>query len=99
LPGSLDITIGFNLDAITIAGSNGTNLIRQTTGTPSSLEFSAEGYANVVWYVDGNTSAPVSGDVLTINAANYTTKLHSVTFTGYKNGTPYAQIIPFTVVY
>jgi fibronectin type 3 domain-containing protein len=98
-PGILNITVGFNLGAIVITGSNGANTIRQTTGAPSSLELSAEGYTGVVWYVDGNTSAPVSGNTLTINALEYTTKLHSVTFTGYKNGTPYAQAIPFTVLY
>jgi hypothetical protein len=91
--------VGFNLGAITITGSDGTNLIRQATGSPSSLELSAAGYDNVVWYVDGDTSAPISGDTLTINALAYTTKLHSVTFTGYKNGAPYAQAIPFTVLY
>jgi hypothetical protein len=96
LPGTLSITIGFNLGAIAITGSDGTNLIRQTGG-PSSLELSAEGYTNVVWYVDGDTPG-ISGGTLTINAANYTTKFHSVTFTGYKNGTPYAQTIPFTVL-
>jgi uncharacterized repeat protein (TIGR02543 family) len=79
--------------------SDGTNLIRQATGSPSSLKLSAAGYAKVVWYVDGNTSTPISGDTLTINAADYTTKLHSVAFTGYKNGTPYAQVIPFSVLY
>jgi fibronectin type 3 domain-containing protein len=96
--GTLTITVGFDLGAITINGSNGTNFIRQTTGAPSSLTLSAEGYTGVAWYVDGNTSALTYGNEITIYASDYTTKLHSVTFTGYKDGTPYAQAIPFTVL-
>jgi fibronectin type 3 domain-containing protein len=96
--GTLTIAVGFNLDVV-ITGSDGVNRIRQTTGSPSSLALSATGYTGVVWYVDGDTSAPVSGDTITIDATDYTTKLHSVTFTGYRNGTPYAQVIPFTVLY
>jgi fibronectin type 3 domain-containing protein len=97
-PGTLNIVVGFNL-GVEITGSNGANTIRQTTGAPSSLALSAAGYTDVVWYVDGNASAPINSDTITINASDYTTKLHSVTFTGYKNGTPYAQVIPFTVLY
>jgi hypothetical protein len=94
--GTLNITVGFNLGAITIAGSDGTNLIRQTTA--SSLVLSAEGYTGVVWYVDGDTSAPTDGNTIIINALDYPTKLHSVTFTGYKNGVLFSQTIPFTVL-
>jgi fibronectin type 3 domain-containing protein len=96
-PGALSIIVGFNLGAITIAGSDGTNLIRPT-GFPPTLTLSAEGYDNVVWYVDGDVSAPASGNTITIDARNYDVRNHSVTFRGHKNGTPYAQVIPFTVL-
>jgi hypothetical protein len=94
--GTLTITVGFNLGAITITGSNGTNTIRQT-GSPQTLTLRAEGYTGVVWYVDGDTFS--HSDEITIYASDYTTKLHSVTFTGSKSETPYAQAIPFTVLY
>jgi hypothetical protein len=88
--------VGFNLDAITITGSDGTNLIRKT-GAPSSLALSAAGYTDVVWYVDGASSG-TSGNTLTIYASSYTAQSHSVTFTGYKNVALYSQVIPFTVL-
>jgi hypothetical protein len=95
--GTLSITVRFNLGAISITGSNGTNTIRKT-GTPSNLELSAEGYDDVIWYVDGGTPG-INDDALTINASDYPAQLHSVTFWGrYKNGAPYSQTIPFTVV-
>jgi fibronectin type 3 domain-containing protein len=95
--GTLSITVGFDLGAITITGNDGANTIRQT-GSPQALTLRAEGYTDVVWYVDGSTSG-TSDNAITINAEDYTTKLHSVTFTGTKNGAPYAQAIPFTVLY
>jgi hypothetical protein len=96
-PGTLTITVGFNLGAITITGSDGINEIWQT-GTSSSLQFSAEGYDDVGWVVDGGTRI-ISGNTLIINAMNYTTQPHSVTFIGTKKGTPYSQVIPFRVRY
>jgi hypothetical protein len=94
-PGTLNITVGLSLDAITITGSDGTNLIRKN-GSPSTLTFSAAGYTDVVWYVDGGTPG-ISGDTLAINALSYAAQLHSVTFTGKKDGSLFSQVIPFTV--
>jgi fibronectin type 3 domain-containing protein len=94
--GNLSITVGFNLGAIAITGNNGANTIRRT-GSPGSLTLSAEGYTGVVWYVDGSTPG-INGNTVSINAGDYDARIHSVTFTGYKNGTPYAQVIPFTVL-
>jgi hypothetical protein len=96
-PGTLNITVGFNLGAIAIAGSDGTNIIRKTSGAPSTLTLSAAGYTGVVWYVDGSTPG-TSGNTLTMNASNYAVQNHSVTFTGYKNGALFSQTIPFTVM-
>jgi fibronectin type 3 domain-containing protein len=93
--GTLAITVGFNLGAITIGGSNGTNFIRKT-GAPNNLELKAVGYTGVAWHVDGGT--PSSGDTLVINASAYPAQPHSVTFTGFKDGAYYSQLIPFTVV-
>jgi endo-1,4-beta-xylanase len=89
---NLNITVGFNL-GVEITGSNGTNVIRKTGY--ESLTLSATGYTSVVWYVDGGVAN--TGNTLTINAGTYATQIHSVTFTGYRNGTPYSQAIPFTV--
>jgi hypothetical protein len=94
--GNLNITVGFNRDVLEITGSDGTNLIRQSS--VDSLTLSAEGYTGVVWYVDGAASG-ISGNTLTIYAVDYTAQNHSVTFTGYnKNGAPCSQIIPFKVL-
>jgi uncharacterized membrane protein len=95
LPGTLSITVGFNLGAIAITGSDGINIISRT-GAPSSITLSAVGYNDVVWYVDGAASG-ISGNTITISALNYTLQPHSVTFTGYKNGVPFSQAIPFRV--
>jgi hypothetical protein len=96
-PGTLDITVGFNLGSITIAGSNGTNIIRKVSGSPTSLQLSAAGYTGVVWYVDGSTSG-INSNTLTINAVDYAAQRHSVAFTGYKGGALFSQAIPFTVM-
>jgi uncharacterized membrane protein len=96
-PGAVSISVGFNRGDITINGSNGINLIRKT-GTPQSLVLSADGYTGVVWYVDGDISVPKTGNTLTISASAYTAQIHSVTFTGRKNGVLFSQVIPFTVL-
>jgi quinol monooxygenase YgiN len=100
---SLTINVGFNFGAITITGNDGVNVISRgaDTGKPTSLALSvdsAAGYSNVQWYVDGNTATPVgAGSTITITAAAYDIRNHSVTFTGTKDGIPYSQLIPFTV--
>jgi hypothetical protein len=95
--GSLGIGIGFNFGAITITGSDGTNIIHKT-GTPTSLTLSATGYTGVQWYVDGVLKSGATGSSITLTAAAYDIRNHSVTFTGIKDGIPYSQLIPFTVV-
>jgi hypothetical protein len=52
----------------------------------------------VVWYVDGNaTGIADSGSSITIEAREYRTGSHTVTFTGKRGGVPYARVLPFTV--
>jgi hypothetical protein len=69
------------------------------TGKPTSLTLSASGYTGVQWYVDGNTGTPVgAGNSITLTAAAYDIRNHSVTFTGVKDDIPYSQLIPFRVV-
>ena len=90
----ISITVSFTLGDIAITGSDGINAIRKT-GAPSSLAFSAEGYTDVVWYVDGGTPG-ITSDTLTINVSDYAARIHSVTFTGKKNGVNYSsRPIPF----
>jgi hypothetical protein len=96
LAGTVNITIGFNYGAITISGSNGTNIIYKS-GAPNSITLSAAGYENIAWYVDGNSIAAGSGDSITLSASAYDSMKHSITFTGTKSGNLYSQVIPFTV--
>jgi hypothetical protein len=100
--GSLGISIGFNLGAITITGSDGINTISRgaDTSKPTSLTLSvssAAGYTGVQWYVDGVLESGATGDNITLTAAAYDIRNHSVTFTGIKDGILYSQLIPFTV--
>jgi hypothetical protein len=96
--GSANITIGFNYGEITITGSDGSNVISKSGAYgPSSLSLSATGYTDVVWYVDGSSTG-ISGSPVTLNAAIYSTKRHSIIFTGAANGHWYSsQPIPFVV--
>jgi hypothetical protein len=100
----LTISIGFDFDDISIQRSSENDTIsRGADGSkPTSLTLSvssAAGYTGVQWYVDGNTAAPVgAGNTITLTAAAYDIRNHSVTFTGVKDGIPYSQLIPFKVV-
>jgi hypothetical protein len=95
--GSLDISIGSDYGEITITGSDGTNTISKN-GTPQTLTLSASGYTGVVWYVDGNAEGIAdSGSGIAINAGEYRTGSHTITFTGKRGNVPYSRAIPFTV--
>jgi hypothetical protein len=100
VPGSLEISIGFNFGTITITESNGSNVISRgaDTSKPLSIALSATGYIGVQWYVDGILKTGATGDSITLTAAAYDIRNHSVTFTGSKDGIPYSQLIPFRVV-
>jgi hypothetical protein len=99
--GNASISIGFNYGQITIAGSNGTNAISKSgaNGMPISLSLSANGYDNVFWYVDGDTTNKIldSGTGIIVSASSYSVQIHSITFIGSRNGALYSQEIPFTV--
>ncbi|GHV79640.1 hypothetical protein AGMMS49944_14310 [Spirochaetia bacterium] len=99
-PGTLAISIGFNFGAITITGSDGNNIISrgEDMSKPTNLALSAAGYSSVQWYVDGVLKTGATGNSITLTAAAYDIRNHSVTFTGFKNGIPYSQLIPFVVV-
>jgi hypothetical protein len=95
--GSASITVGFAYSDITISGNNGTNSISKS-GANNTLTLSADGYTGVVWYVDADPQRSISGNRVTLNAADYTTQRHSITFTGQKDGRWYSsRPIPFTV--
>jgi hypothetical protein len=96
-PRDTNITIGFNDGGITIAGSDGSNVIDKSNN--DTLELSATGYTDCKWYIDGNDTAASSTTSITINAASYAVQLHFVTFVGTKSGHLYSSDpIPFTVV-
>jgi hypothetical protein len=91
----ISINVGFNYGAIAITGSDGSNVIAAN----GSLTLSASGYTNVVWYVDGDTAGIAdTGTGITLSASDYTVRIHSVTFTGRRNGNLYSQVIPFRVL-
>jgi endo-1,4-beta-xylanase len=97
-PALLSISVGFNR-GIAITGSSGANIIRKN-GAPSSLTLSvddAAGYTDVAWYMNGGTTPVAITGSLVIDASAYAAQLHSLTFTGKKDGTLYSQAIPFTV--
>jgi hypothetical protein len=91
--GSLGIGIGFGYGALAVTGNDGTNVI--APGGSLTLTASAE-FSAVTWYVDGSSTGQ-SGGSLTLNAAEYTARPHTVSFTGVKDGRPYSTLIPFTV--
>jgi endo-1,4-beta-xylanase len=94
-PGIIYITVGFDRD-IVIEGDWGSNVIYKS-GSPSRLDLNAgDEYGNVSWYVDGAIQS--FGNRFTIEAANFTTQIHSLTFVGYIDGKPWAKIIDFTVL-
>ncbi|GHU39930.1 hypothetical protein FACS1894190_06120 [Spirochaetia bacterium] len=81
-------------------GSNGINIISKGAdfSKPTSITLSASGYTGVQWYVDGVLKTGATGNSITLTAAAYDIRKHSVTFTGIKDSVPYSQLIPFTVV-
>jgi hypothetical protein len=98
--GSVNISVGFNHGEITITGSGDNNVISKSgVFGPISLSLSAESaFTNVIWYVDDVNEGTNLSRVL--NAADYEVKIHSVTFTGWRNGSYLSSApIPFTVKY
>jgi hypothetical protein len=94
--GTANITVGFNYGEITITGDTESNAISKSGA--DSLTLSATGYTDVVWYVDANTTGISEGSV-TLNAADYPVRRHSITFTGTANGRRYSsKPITFTVL-
>jgi hypothetical protein len=94
------ITVGYDGGNITLKDAEGTPINGFTlskTGTPSSVILSADGaFTGITWYVDGESKDTSAS--LTLNAANYAAKTHSVTFTGWRNGSYLSSSpIPFTV--
>jgi hypothetical protein len=92
-------TVGYERGTIVIKNAGGetvTGITLSKSSTPSTITLSADGaFSGVAWYVDGVKDTSSS---LTLNAANYTVKIHSVTFTGWRNGTYLSSgPIPFTV--
>jgi hypothetical protein len=96
---SINVGVKYEEIDITTTGSDGSNVISKTgaNSKPTSLSLSASGYTNVVWYVDGNSNG-ISGAEITLSASSDAVQLHSVTFTGRRNGNLYSQDIPFTVL-
>jgi hypothetical protein len=96
-PQELSISIGFNYGDITIAGSDGANVIYKASSDPKSIKLSVSGYSDVQWRVDGNPGPAGTGASIVLNASDYSVKAHSLAFAGKKDGKLYSQSIPFTV--
>jgi hypothetical protein len=92
-----NFSVGYERGTITIKNASGetvTGITLSKSSTPSTATLSAEGaFTGVTWYVDG-----VSKGASLILDTNYTVKTHSITFTGWLNGSYLSSgPIPFTV--
>jgi hypothetical protein len=87
------IMAGFEYGDIAITGGGGTIY---KTGTPGSLTLSAEGYEDCAWYIDGSETA-LTGNPVTVNAADYTANTHTASFVGNRGGQQYSKSVTFRV--
>ncbi|MDR2482789.1 MAG: chitobiase/beta-hexosaminidase C-terminal domain-containing protein [Treponema sp.] len=80
-----------------IEGAAVTEITLSKSSTPSTITLSAAGeFGGVIWYVDGENKG--SGPSMELNAADYTAIQHSVTFTGWRNGSYLSSApMPFMV--
>jgi hypothetical protein len=96
----ITISVGFG-GAVNISGSDGQNVLSKSEANekPSTLDLSATGFSDIKWYIDGEFVLTLNGkSSITLNAENYDIRTHSITFVGLKDGVPYSQELPFTVV-
>jgi uncharacterized protein YjdB len=95
-------SVGYERGTIAVKNAGGTvvnDFTLSKSGTPLTVTLSADGtFTGIIWYVDGvNKGTDTS---LVLNVADYTVKKHSVTFTGWRNGSYLSSSpIPFTVTY
>jgi hypothetical protein len=100
--GSRVLNIVFHQGDIMVSGNDGKNAIYQggdtaeNSLTPSKLRLEVNGYADISWYVDGNTNA-LTANPLYLEAKDYIISTHYVIFNGSKGGKSFSQKIPFTV--
>jgi ABC-type Fe3+-hydroxamate transport system substrate-binding protein len=91
------IIIGFATETITISGSIGeTNIIYKGT-IPSSITFSVSGFENINWYVNTSQNSAGTLDSITLNALDFDIGVHTVSFTGFRNGRISSDSVLFTV--
>jgi predicted CoA-binding protein len=93
-------TLGYERGTVIVKDADGnevTSITLSKSGTPSSVSLSVDGtFTGVTWYVDDVNIG--TGGSLILDAANYTAKNHSVTFTSWRNGSYLSSgPIPFTV--
>jgi hypothetical protein len=93
--GQASVTISVINGTVSIAGDQGTNIIKKG-GDPDSLVLRATGFTDLHWSID-SSSTPLTANPLVLNAAYYDTRKHSVTFYGVKDGRNYSRIVNFTV--
>jgi hypothetical protein len=96
--GGLSITVSLNFDEVTITGYTGSIVLSRTAGEGkiTSLTLNAAGYDTVKWYIDGDVTGTATGSI-TLAAASYDVRNHSITFRGVKDGVLYSRLLPFTV--
>jgi hypothetical protein len=101
-PAATSIDIGYDNGTITVknaAGAtvSGITLSKTGTGTTQTVTLNADGsFTGMTWYVDGVNKG--TGASITLKAADYTIRLHSLTFSGWRNGVYLSSAsIPFTV--
>jgi hypothetical protein len=96
------VTVSLNLDhEVTVTGVPGGGISLSRAGETKTATISAAEYTGVKWYVDGeavnDTRLGVGGNSITLNAAGYDVRNHSVTFRGVQRGITYSKDIDFTV--
>jgi hypothetical protein len=98
--GAVAVTVGFDGGPTVSGGDGAGNVISKTGagGKPATVQLSAEGYTSPAWYVDGSGTAAGTEASITLAAADYDARVHSVSFTGTKDGTLFSKEITFTVV-
>jgi hypothetical protein len=90
-------SVGYERGTITIKDASGATVSSISSTASSSVTLNADGtFTGITWYVD-NVSKGTSSS-LVLNVGEYTAKTHSITFTGWRNGSYLSSgPIPFTV--
>jgi hypothetical protein len=89
------IIIGFAAGSVTITGGAEGNIIYKT-GSPNSIILTVSGFENIGWYVN-TMQTPTTGNSITLNASDFDLGVHTVSFTGFRDGRLLSDSVIFSV--